>query len=211
MRGGLLPKFSSTKPKDIKAYFNALQSEYLYNATSSTADFKTRTGFEWSDFPAPWKHFGVDLNSDSVIVDRLSFSFPYFVDVLIDILRMDESYTFTIDPTEMLDDNNIYYNGLIDSSRFAMTYQYADPSKQTFAEPYNGVVGGYEYTQLDVINRPKNTTTIAQEVFDALTRRFEDDWMPFFMDVYQYSLLDLIPYCTDAELERIKVVLKQSS
>ncbi len=51
----------------------------------------------------------------------------------------------------------------------------------------------------------------AQEVLDALTRRFEDDWMPFFMDVYQYSLLELIPYCTDAELERIKVALKQSS
>ena len=112
---------------------------------------------------------------------------------------------------EMVDDNTIYACGLVDNESdnpFAMTYQYHDPSKQTFPNPFNGIIPGYGGSYIKRINRPQNSNPLAQKVYDALIIRFENDWMPFFMDVYQYSLLELIPYCTDEELKRIQAFLQ---
>ncbi len=228
MRGGLLPKFTSTNPTKIKHYFKEqrlhhviiisegqideyLQSVYVYNEGESPVDFKDRTGFEWSTFPNPGEHFGLELDGDTVSADQLSFSFPYFVDVLIDMLQMEnDSSSFTVDPVEMVDDNTILACGLVDNDSnhpFAMTYQYHDPSKQTFPNPFNGIIPGYGGSYIEMINRPQNSNALVQEISDELSIRFEDDEMPFFMNVYQYSLLELIPYCTDEELKRIQAVL----
>ena len=228
MRGGLLPKFTSTNPTKIKNYFKEqtlhhviigsegqiderLQSEYIYDSTDSPNDFKARTGFKRSSFPDPTQHFGLALDGDTVDADRLSFSFSYFLDVLIDMLQMEnDSSSFTVDPVEMVDDNTILACGLVDNDSnhpFAMTYQYHDPSKQTFPNPFNGIIPGYGGSYIERINRPPNSNPLTQKVFDELSIRFEDDGMPFFMDNYQYSLLELIPYCTDEELKRIQAVL----
>jgi hypothetical protein len=116
---------------------------------------------------------------------------------------------------EVLDDNTVLFCCPADSEAdhsFMMTYQYRDLKIQTFdqsfSQSFNALILGYGNAELDLLNRPQNSNPLVQEIFDELTIRFEEDWMPFFMNVYKYSLLELIPYCTDEELKRIKIALK---
>ncbi|MBM75023.1 MAG: hypothetical protein CMK59_06465 [Proteobacteria bacterium] len=224
LRGGILPAVVLTDNASIVTYFKQQEKdhvvlegdgavdEYFYPAylegNHYKSSFEDRTGIPYEDVGSMYNHpeiFSCDINA--VQVDKMSFSFSFWVQILGQIARERKKPS---NFTELLDDNSITYNGFMDNSgsgSFAMSINPSDPSKQIYPEPFDDIIPNPygDVASISKVTRSKNTNVKIAGLKEQFNQIFEDD---VDVDMYCYPMVDLLEYLKDEEVEFLLSCLK---